>query len=126
MALYSACDRETEESSTAHQPERFYNAPTKLARTCLQWSRTYADPIAAVERGPLRARAPGAGDQHGCRSTPLFLHRHLHLDRLQWIVEFVARGGNDLVDDLHAPKDFAKDGVGAVQSAVVIDTDIEL
>ncbi len=56
----------------------------------------------------------------------LFLHRHLHRDRLQRIIEFVAGGGDDLVYYFHASKDFAKDGVGAVQPAAVIDADIEL
>ena len=54
------------------------------------------------------------------------LHRHLHRDRLQGIIEFVARGGDDLVHDLHASENFAEDGVGSVQPAVVRDTDIEL
>ena len=74
----------------------------------------------------MLSAAPGTGDQHGSHPTPLFLDRHLHLDRLQRIVEFVARGSDDLVYYVHAPKDFAEDGVGSVQPAVVIDTDIEL
>ena len=58
-------------------------------------------------------------------SSSLF-DRHLHRDRLQGIVEFVAGGGDDLVHDLHASENFAEDGVSSVQSAAVRDTDIEL
>jgi hypothetical protein len=59
--------------------------------------------------------------------TPhLFLHCHRHRDRLQGIVGFVPGGGDDLVNDLHASKNFVEDGVGSVQPAVVRDADIEL
>jgi len=54
----------------------------------------------------------------------LFLDRHRHRDRLQGVVGFVARGGGDLVYYVHSPKDFAEDGVGSVQPAVVRDADI--
>ena len=56
----------------------------------------------------------------------LLFDRHRRRHRLQGIVEFIARGGDDLVYHLHAPKDFAEDGIGSVQPAVVRDTDIEL
>ena len=56
----------------------------------------------------------------------LLLHCHRHCDRFQRIVEFVAGGGDDFVHHIHASKDLAKDGVGSVQPAAVIDTDIEL
>ena len=72
----------------------------------------------------LIVRVSRAGGRPGCPS--LFLHRHSYRDRLQRIVEFVARSGDDLVYYFHASKDFAEDSVGSVQSAAVIDTDIEL
>ena len=56
----------------------------------------------------------------------LFLDRHRYRNRLQGIVEFVSGGGDDRVYYFHASKDFAEDGVGSVQPAAVIDTDIEL
>lgn len=56
----------------------------------------------------------------------LLLYRQRHGNWFQRIVEFVARDGDDLIHHLHASKDFAEDGVGAVQSAAVIDADIEL
>ena len=58
-------------------------------------------------------------------SSSLF-YRHLHRNRLQWIIEFVAWGGDHFVCDIHPPKDFAEDGVDSVQSAAVIGTDIKL
>ena len=69
------------------------------------------------------ARCTSTGDYLVC---PLFFDRHFHSNRYQRIVEFVARGGDDLVHDIHPPEDFTKDGVGAVQPAAIIDTDIEL
>jgi hypothetical protein len=54
------------------------------------------------------------------------LDRQLHRNGYQRIVEFVARGGDDLVYYVHASKDFTEDGVGAVQPAAVIDTDMAL
>jgi hypothetical protein len=83
-------------------------------------------PLRPSSEALLRARAPGAGDQRGCRSTPLLFHRHHHRNWLQRIVEFVARGGDDLVHHLHSPKDLTEDGVGSIQSTGVRDTDIEL
>ena len=81
-------------------------------------------PAARVQRGSSEtARCTSIGDRLVC---PLLLHRHLHRNRLQRVVEFVAGGGNDLVYYFHASKDFAEDGVGSVQPAVVRDTDIEL
>ena len=54
------------------------------------------------------------------------LHRQLHRDRLQRIVEFVAGGGDDLVYYFHASKDFAEDGVGSVQPTGVREVDMAL
>jgi hypothetical protein len=56
----------------------------------------------------------------------LLLDRHGHRDWLQGIVGFVARGGDDLVHHLHTSEDFAEDGVGSVQPAVVVHADKEL
>lgn len=63
---------------------------------------------------------------HAYTISSLLLHRHRHRDRLQRVVGFVAGGGDDLVDDVHSPEDFAEDGVGSVQSAVVVHADKEL
>jgi hypothetical protein len=49
----------------------------------------------------------------------LFLYRHGHRDRLQRVVGCVARGGDDLVQDFDASKDFPEYGVTSVQSAVI-------
>ena len=54
------------------------------------------------------------------------LDRHLHRNGYQRIIEFVARGGDDLVYYFHASKDFTEEGVGSVQPAAVIDASIEL
>src|SRR5574341_617592 len=48
-----------------------------------------------------------------------FFYRHLHLDRFEGIVEFVARRGSNLVDHIQATKDFSEHAVAPVQSAVV-------
>ena len=59
--------------------------------------------------------------------TPrLLFDRYCHCDRLQGVVCFVSDGGDDLVYHLHVPKDFAEDGVGSVQPAVVVHADKEL
>ena len=72
----------------------------------------------------LIVRVPRAGGQPGY--PILFLHRHLHRNRLQRIIEFVARGGGDFIHHLHAPKDLTEDGIGSVQPTAILDTDIEL
>ena len=77
-----------------------------------------------VQRGHSQAaRCTSTGDYLVC---PLFFDRHFHSNRYQRIVEFVAGGGDDLVYYFHASKDFDEDGVGSVQPAAVIDTDIKL
>ena len=58
-------------------------------------------------------------------SSSLF-DSQLHRNRLQRIVVVAAGDGDDLVCNLHAPKDLAEDGLSSVQPAVIRDADIEL
>ena len=44
----------------------------------------------------------------------LLLHGHGHGDRFKGIVAVVPDRGDDLIDHIHAPKDFAEDCIGAV------------
>jgi hypothetical protein len=55
--------------SNAYLRVTIRNGQSKLACDSLLWNDTRAGPTAAVERGPSEARAPGARDLHGCRSS---------------------------------------------------------
>ena len=57
---------------------------------------------------------------------PLLFHRHGHRDRLERIVGGVAGGGDDLVQDFDAAKDFPEYGVAPVESAVISHANKEL
>lgn len=65
-------------------------------------------------------------DEQKLAQALLVFHRQRHRDQLQRIVAVIARGGDDFVCHLHAPKDLAEDGVGSFQPAAVRGIDIEL
>ena len=57
----------------ASSDHRRSNCSFQACLLLLSWKDTHVGLSAAVERGPSRARVPGAQDQHGCPSNPFIV-----------------------------------------------------